>query len=393
MIPTPPVTKAIFKSAVYTILTGIVFWIVMRAKHEVSHLLLALPFFLVFYFMLFTIGKPEVAGLLRNRIKRNVEIGFLFPLALGILYFIYVGIHGQNPFQGTLFLVPFLLLFPVLAMMGMKESGSKITWLDFTVFFLFFFPVTLVNVQPAGELPFQGGGFDSVYRISVMLAAVFAFAVIRNIKDVGFYPVFSLSKLWTVLWVWAVFYGSVIVIAYPIDFIRFKGGSDVNVFIPMNTARKFMTILLHTALFEELVFRGLLQRMLSQRIAEGGNWKIFIKWGSCVLVLISLVIGFSMKDSMPWFPAVIIITLCAAAYGLETKQWQAPGTYTALAISSAIFGLVHAHSGSVIFVGLAAIGGWAYGFAYLKTNNVFYAALLHALVNSTPMFFGLELAK
>ncbi len=58
-----------------------------------------------------------------------------------------------------------------------------------------------------------------------------------------------------------------------------------------------------------------------------------------------------------------------------------------------IFGLVHYHAGSIIFVGLAAIGGWAYGYTYIKTKNVFYAALVHTLVNTSALMFGLELAK
>lgn len=71
---------------------------------------------------------------------------------------------------------------------------------------------------------------------------------------------------------------------------------------------------------------------------------------------------------------------------LEKKQVQAVGTYTALAIISMIFGLAHYHKGSIIFVGLAAVAGWAYGYTYLKTKNVFYAAIVHSLVNFSEFF-------
>ncbi len=393
MVNLSTVKRPIIKSFVYTLLLTLVFCAITSVKQETKDILLALPFFFILYFLLFSIGKPEIAKLIRSRIIKDSRISLLFPLALTFLYFIYVGLNGQNPFQNTLFLVPYLLFFPILAFLNLKDSNRKIGWFDFTILFLFIFPITLVKVQPTGELPFYGGGFDSVYRISVMLVAVFAFVIVRNIQDVGFYPVFKLKKLWTVLWVWAIFYGTVILIAYPIDFIKFKGDPEANDFLSMNTARKFLSILLHTALFEELVFRGLLQNMLARRIAEGGNWKVFLRWGTILLILLSLAVGFSMKGSMQWFPAAITFALCGAAYVLELKKWESFGAYTALALTSVVFGLVHAHSGSVIFVGLAAIGGWAYGYTYLKTGNVFYAALLHALVNSTPMLFGLELAK
>ena len=100
-----------------------------------------------------------------------------------------------------------------------------------------------------------------------------------------------------------------------------------------------------------------------------------------------------MKGNMQWFPALITIFLFLAAYFIERSGTNPKGTYTALAIASVLFGLVHYHSGSIIFVGLASIGGWAYGFTYIKTKNVFYAALVHALVNNSHLIFGLALMK
>ena len=100
-----------------------------------------------------------------------------------------------------------------------------------------------------------------------------------------------------------------------------------------------------------------------------------------------------MKGNLFWFPALVTLLLFGAAYFIEKKNFEKRGTYTALAITSVIFGLVHFHSGYIIFVGLASIGGWAYGYTYIKTKNVFYAALVHALVNSSNLIFGIELLK
>jgi len=100
-----------------------------------------------------------------------------------------------------------------------------------------------------------------------------------------------------------------------------------------------------------------------------------------------------MNGNMFWFPALITVFLFLAALAIEHFSISEQGTYTALAITSVIFGLVHFHSGSIIFVGLASIGGWAYGYTYIKTKNVFYAALVHALVNSSHLIFGIELLK
>lgn len=385
--------KSLIHSGIYTALLSLIFILFSREHHPAAEVFIALPYFMVLYFMLFSVGKPVVSDMLRKAMNADIRFIFLFPLLLVLLYFSYTGLNKQNPFQGALFLVPYLLFFPVLMFAARKSTHNRIDWLDFVVFLLFFFPVTLIDVKPSGNLPFNGGGFDSVYRITVMLTAVFAFVTVRNINDVGFYPVFKWKSLFTVVWVWLAFYLFAFIIGWAVHFIRLKEEDIIHVFIASKVARSLLSVFLHTALFEELVFRGLLQNMLAKRIGQSGSWKTFWAWGLVMLIVLSLLTGYTLSGNMQWFPALITVVLCAAAYGMERTGKARMGGYTALAITSVIFGLVHAHTGSVIFVGLACIGGWAYGYTYLKTGNVFYAALLHALVNTTPLIFGLELAK
>ncbi|HTN06610.1 CPBP family intramembrane glutamic endopeptidase [Agriterribacter sp.] len=385
--------RPLVTTGIYTALLSLVFILFSWKHNTAADIFIALPYFVVLYFMLFSLGKPAVSDWLRKSMKADIRRVFLFPLLLVLLYFSYVGFNKQNPLQGTLFLVPYLLFFPVMAFAARANTNAKLDWLDFSVFVLFFFPVTLIDAKPSGNLPFNGGGFDSVYRITVMLAAVFAFVTVRHIRDVGFYPVFKWKYLFTVVWVWMAFYVFVFIIGWSVDFIKLRNEDAVPVFITSKVARSLLSVFLHTALFEEFVFRGLLQNMLAKRIGQSGSWKTFWIWGLVILTAVSLLTGYALNGTMQWFPALVTVLLCAAAYGMERKGKTTMGVYTALAVTSVIFGLVHAHAGSIIFVGLASIGGWAYGYVYLKTGNVFYAALLHALVNTTPLLFGLELAK
>ena len=385
--------KSLITAAVYTAVLLLIFILFTWKQHTTQDIFIALPYFVVLYFMLFSVGKPQVSDWLRERMKADIRLIFLFPLFLVFLYFSYVGLNQQNPLQGTLFLVPYLLFFPVVVLAAKTVTNRKIDWLDFVVFVLFFFPVTLIDVRPSGNLPFSGGGFDSVYRISVMLAAVFAFVTVRNIRDVGFYPVFKWKYLFTVVWVWLVFYIAVFIFGWAVNFIKLKNEDAFAILINSKLLKSFISVFLHTALFEELVFRGLLQNMLAKRIGQSRSWKIFWGWGLAILTALSLLTGYSLKGDMQWFPALVTVLLCAVAFGMEKTGKTPMGVYTSLALTSVIFGLVHAHAGSIIFVGLASIGGWAYGYVYHKTGNVFYAALLHALVNTTPLLFGLELAK
>lgn len=393
MVLQASVKKAFFKSGIYTLLLTAIFLLFSWNNKTATDIFIALPFFIILYFIFFSVGKPVVSLWLREKMQGDIKRIVLFPLLLTVLYFVYISINGDNPLQGTSFLVPYLLFFPALMMAVKNSSHPAINWIDFLTFFLFFFPVTLVKINFDGDLPYSGGGFDSVYRIIVMLTSIFAFVTVRNIQDAGCYPTFNWKYLFTTLWVWAVFYISVFAIGYGIDFIKMTADRQYDFALAEKISTRFISIFLHTALFEELVFRGLLQNMLSKRIAQSASWKKGWLWGLSILFVLALVIGYAMKGGMQWFPALVTILLFATAYGLEKMKGTKGGEYIALAITSVIFGLVHFHSGSIIFTALACIGGWAYGYVYIKTKNTFYCALLHALVNSTPLIAGLELAK
>lgn len=68
---------------------------------------------------------------------------------------------------------------------------------------------------------------------------------------------------------------------------------------------------------------------------------------------------------------------------------MSPGEYIVLAIISVVFGLAHYRFGEV-FMSLACLAGWFDGLVYTKTKNVYLAALIHALLNCSPMFLGLQ---
>ncbi len=385
--------RELFKSAILTLIFTAYFIWNIQSENPVVEILTASVYFMLLYFVFFSIGKKETAKYLNQYINSGINRAVLFPTALVVLYYSYILIHGENPFQGTVFMLPFLIYFPTLVFVAKTEESKKINWLDFTTFTLFLLPTTLVKFSPETSLPFSGGGFDSVYRIVIMLAIVYAFVVVRNLKDVGFYPVFKLKYLGTAVWVWLVFYAFVFIIGYAVDFFKFVGYDTALLVLATTIGASVLQVFFHTALFEELFFRGLLQNLLTKRIVQANNWKTFWKWGGAILLLLALATGYFMKGNLFWFPAATTILLFAAAFAIERLNIEKSGTYTALAITSVIFGLVHYHAGSIIFVGLASIGGWAYGYTYIKTKNVFYAALVHALVNNSHLIFGIELLK
>ncbi|NQU53597.1 MAG: CPBP family intramembrane metalloprotease [Bacteroidetes bacterium] len=385
--------KELIESGIWTALLTFAFLSISRNKNSTSEIMTSIGHFILLYFIFFSLGREKIVEWMGSLVRFNIHRAVIFPTVLVVLYYSYIIIHGQNPLQGTVFMIPYLIYFPTLVFVAKKANSEKLDWLDFSVFILYLLPTTLVDFSPATDMPISGGVFDSVYRVVIMLAVVYAFVHVRGIKDVGFFPVFKLKFIWTTIWVWLAFYVFVFIIGYSVDFIKFGGHDAVFSPILVSIGISVLGIFLHTAIFEELFFRGLLQNMLTKRIAQSNSWESFWKWGGAILVILSLLAGFLMKGSMFWFPALVTILLFLAAYAIERFGKTEKGVYTALVITSVIFGLVHFHSGSIIFVGLASIGGWAYGYTYIKTKNVFYAALVHALVNSSQLIFGLEYMK
>lgn len=387
------IKSELIKSGVWTAILTLLYLVISWNNNSTFEIFSGLIYFVFLYFLFFTLGKVEVSKSFNSLVQNSIYKAVIFPTLLIVVYFTYIIINGHNPFQGTVFMIPYLIYFPTLIFIGRQSASQKIDWLDFTTFALFLLPTTLVEFTPNTHLPFGGSGFDSVYRLVIILAVVYAFVVIRGIKDVGFYPVFKLKYLLTAITVWLAFYAFVFVIGYSVDFIQYVGYRESLIALLASIGASILGVFLHTAIFEELFFRGLLQNMLAKRISQENSWEPFWKWGGGILFVLSLITGYFMDGNMQWFPALITLLLFLTAFGIERSGISDKGTYTALAIASVIFGLVHYHSGSIIFVGLASIGGWAYGYTYIKTKNVFYAALVHALVNSSHLIFGLALMK
>ena len=380
-------------SIIWTALLTVLFLLLYSSVNVITDIAIALPFFIAFYYLFFTLGKEHVTFRLRRWIQLDFKKLILLPAILLALYFMYVLINGQNPYRGTLALVPYLILFPVLLFAARRKREKRIDWLDFTAFVIYLLPTAFLEVKPAGELPFNGEGFDSLYRIILILSAVYSFGIVRGLDDIGFFPVFKWKYLWTSVWVWAAFYSFVLIIGFPVNFIRFIGHSVIDQELFRKIVITLIATFFHTAIFEELFFRGILLNMLTKRIGQAKTWKAFWYWGLALSIPLSLVVGYTLKGALQWFPALMTILLFTAAFFLERTNKHHSGVYTGLAIVSVIFGLVHYHSHAIIYIGFACIAGWAYGYTYLKTKNVFYSAIVHTLVNSSVLIFGFEFIK
>ncbi len=384
--------QEIWTSAFWTAVLTLIFVLFYRAGNSISEVLISIPFFIILYFLFFSIGKDEVVNKMREWATPNFTRVVIFPALLLVLYSLYVLLNNQNPVSGAISLLPYVV-FPVLLYAIRGRHKHQIGWIDFAAFIICLLPTLIVKVEPSGNLPFNGEGFDSIYRITLILSAVYAFVTIRGLAEVGFYPVFNLRYLWTAIWVWFVFYLFVVIVGFNVNFIKFVGHELIDKALLYKIALTLIGTFFHTAIFEELFFRGILLNMLTKRIGQSRSWKTFWYWGLAASIPLALVVGYTLKGGLQWFPALMTILLFMAAFFIERGNQQKSGVYTGLAITSTIFGLVHYHSHAIIYIGFACIAGWAYGYTYLKTKNVFYSAIVHTLVNSSVLIFGLEFIK
>ena len=377
-------------SAIWTAVLSIMFLFFSFRSDSISESFIALPFFIISYYLFFSVGKDEVASWFRKLIGKNLLKVIIFPIFLFLIYIIYIILNHANSVNGAFILIPYLILFPVLMFLVKRKETNRITWIDFAALIIYLLPATLIDFEPKGNLPYNGNGFDSLYRILLIIGAVYSFMIISDLSDIGFSPRFSMKSLLTAVWVWFAFYSFVFLVGYGVGFIRISGHELAGKALISSIVFTLIATFLHTGVFEELFFRGLLQNMLSKRITQGGSWKTFWIWGLAILVPLAIVVGYTLKGKMQWFPAFMTLSIFAATWFIEKAGRAGAGVYTALAITSIIFGLVHYHSHAIIYIGFACLAGWAYGYTYIRTKNIFCSAIVHALVNCSDLIFGLK---
>lgn len=386
MNPSTSYSPTLVKSG---LLTALFLGLCLTFNRQLSATELALdsPFFAVLFFLLFTVGHPSVIAKWQPRLTASGQRALLFPtILIGILYS-YLIVHGHSPFQGSAGLFIFFLVFPTLGFIALQRVDAPVAWSDIIFLLLIVIPATSISFGVGTSLPFKGSGFSNAMRLVIMISAVYGFSYVRRLPNVGFYLTFRWKYLFIALGAWLSFLLLVAMLGYFGNFLNLTGHDILSSTFMYEYLKDFVRIFCGTALFEELFLRGILQNLITRKVTDSPRWNVYLKWGFIVFFLLSFITGYLVEPKLTWFPMLTTALLFGAAYLIEKQNFEKYGTYTALAITSVFFGLVHFHAGSMLFVGLASVAGWAYGYTYLKTQNVFYAALVHTLVNSSEFLF------
>lgn len=379
------------KISLFFTFTIVAWFIGLNYRIECKELVVSGFYVLLFFGITFSIGNPYLVKRIQSFADKQKERYLIVPIIFIFLFYAFLLIHENSPFKGSSGLHLFLYLFPTLYFLAFPKE--KIFWTDLLMVFLILIPSTLIKFEGNSSLPYEGSGFSSVQKFVLLLGAVYAFQYVRKLKDIGLLLIGNASFLKTAIVSWLLFVGFIYAIGFIYDFNLSQPFAPLSISLILLSIQEIIRIYFGTALVEELFFRGLIQNILFQKIELAQTWKKYWSIGLVLFLISSLIAGYALEPNLFWFPAIICIGLFTAAYYFEDKKIAPVGTYTALAITSIFFGLVHFHAGSILFIGLASVAGWAYGYTYLKTKNVFYAALVHCLVNASEFLFALDNLK
>lgn len=265
------------------------------------------------------------AGNLGERLARlaGPQRGVLISVVPFLAYLIYLA--GTNSFAWwRAGLAAAYTLAPVVIALA-AGSAKPGAWPDYIALLAIFLPIKLrwLNGLWAYPSPRFGYILTMLLAISVALAT---FLFVRQFDGVGYHIVWDRDAALVVL----LHFGLLAVILIPLGsalhFIRFDPAQANWKSLPFDAA----SIFLLTAWPEELLFRGLLQNSLSRTLSN------------------------------------------------QNAAWLA---------ASVIFGLAHITNNGVFpnwrYVILAVIAGMFYGRTWRKTNSIFPAAIVHALVDIT----------
>ena len=252
--------------------------------------------------------------------------GYLLGAATFLAYLIYA--FGTNTFAFARVGAVAGLVFIPLALAASAEHQPPGAWQDY---------VTLAGVWMAVKFapsrwlwPYPGGRLAYVFTVLLCLnVALAAFLLVRRWNGVGYD--LGWGRRWGlyVLGSFLLFGAIAIPLGTTLHFIQFAPRWEEWKSLPLLT----LAILCFTAWPEEVLFRGLLQNMLSRSMkSDLAGW-----WTASVLF------GFSHITNMG-FP-----------------NWR--------------------------YVILASIAGLFYGWAWRKSGSIFTSAIVHALVDATWHFF------
>jgi uncharacterized protein len=258
--------------------------------------------------------------------------GYLLGTALFLVYVIYA--LGTNTFAFTRAAVITGLVFLPLALAASAQRKPPGAWQDFATILAVWLAVKPLPNPWGWSLshwlwPYPGGRLAYIFTVLLCVnVALAAFLLLRRVNGVGYSIGWGRHWSFFILASFIVFGCIAIPLGQAIHFIQFEPQWSQLKSLPLLS----LGIFFFTAWPEELLFRGLLQNMLSRA---------------------------SNSELTGWWTASILFGLSHLT-NMGFPNWR--------------------------YVILASVAGFFYGWTWRKTGSIFASALVHAAVDVTWHF-------
>lgn len=286
--------------------------------------------FAFFLLVMLLFAARGVADRLASRF--GAGSGYMLGTTVLLVYLIYA--LGTNTFAFTPAAAVASLVFIPLALAASAERKPPGAWQDFATILAVWLAVKPMPNPWGWSLshwlwPYPGGRLAYIFTVLLCVnVALAAFLLLRRVNGVGYSIGWGRHWSFFVLASFVVFGCIAIPLGHAIHFIQFEPQWSQLKSLPFLS----LGILLFTAWPEELLFRGLLQNMLSR---------------------------VSKSDLAGWWTASILFGFSHIT-NLGFPNWR--------------------------YVILASIAGFFYGWTWRKTGSIFASALVHAAVDVTWHF-------
>jgi uncharacterized protein len=279
----------------------------------------------IFLALILTLLSQRVKTLLRTALALRPQVIFAAP---AILTAIFCAISaGVNAFSAPLaILVLAYTLLPTLCAFLARNRVPPV-WTDFAIILLLWFPLEFSAGKNWTPKPAQNLLHLAAYGVAITLALIL-FLLFRRLDGMKYNVPRSARDFVNPLIGFAIAAPVLIVVGRAVGFLDpFHLPAHLSA---VSLATQFLVILAATALPEEILFRGLIQNCLMQKLgARTGT-----------LLLAALIFGCAHLDNGPG----------------PLPNWR--------------------------YMIVATIAGVAYGKVFEKSSSIFASALLHALVNT-----------
>lgn len=284
----------------------------------------------VFLVLILALLATPLQESLQRMFERRPRLVFLAPLFVCGLFCAFAGRLGALTLPLVLSLAGYTLL-PALCVY-LKGGGGGASWLDLAVILFLWLPLEFNAGKQWVPEHLWGAAHMLAYGAAVLLALIL-FLLFRRVPGIKYELPRRGSDFLYALAGFAVAAPVLILVGRAVGFIppfHVPAGLAAPRF-----AAQFGVILLATALPEELLFRGLIQNCLMQRLGEG----------NATLLLAALIFGAAHLDNGPG----------------PLPNWR--------------------------YMIVATIAGFIYGKVFQKASSVFASAGVHAMVNAVKHSF------